>query len=129
MSLVATENKSYENMLGIIKDAIGEVSSARFTSSLGNHPVCLTTEGDISSEMEKVLKKMPGANGQIPGANMILEINLDHPIKDKLVHLYESDREKLKSYAKLLYAQGRLIGGMSIDNPKELCGLISELMI
>ena len=126
---VATENKSYEEMLEIIKDAIGEISSARFTSSLGKHPVCLTTEGDISSEMEKVLKKMPGANGQIPGANMILEINLDHPIKDKLVHLYESDREKLVSYAKLLYAQGRLIGGMSIENPAELCGLISELMI
>ncbi|MBQ8302860.1 MAG: molecular chaperone HtpG [Clostridia bacterium] len=126
---IKSENEKNEMMLNLMKDAVGGLSAVRFTSSLGHHAVCLTTEGDISAEMEKVLRKMPGAEAGIPSAKMIMEINVNHPIKTKLIELYLSDEEKLKKYAKLLYAQGRLIGGMTVENPAELCELMEELMI
>ena len=123
------ENESAADMLSVMRDAIGTVSSVKFTSTLTKHAVCLSSEGDISVEMEKVLKKMPGAEGMTPSANVILEINKSHPVAEKLKALYESDREKLEKYAKILYAEACLISGVSINNPAELCELISELMI
>ena len=124
-----SENDSSEAMLTAIKDAIGKVSAVRFTSSLAKHPVCLSTEGDLSVEMEKTLSKMPGADAMAPKANVVLEINMKHPIADKLKSLYESDKEKLAKYAKILYAEACLIGGVAIENPAELTELVSELMV
>ena len=79
--------------------------------------------------MEKVLRKMPGADGQLPRASVVLEINLNHPIREKLVSLYATDKDTLKSYAKILYSSACLISGVSIENPLELCELVSELML
>jgi HSP90 family molecular chaperone len=79
--------------------------------------------------MEKILKKMPGAEDMTPKASVVLEINLNHPIADKLISLYGSDAEGLKDYAKTLYYQACLTGGVSIDNPKEFNALITKLMI
>ena len=79
--------------------------------------------------MEKILKKMPGADGNLPTANVVLEINLNHPIAAKLKSLYESDKERLEKYAKILYSEACLISGISLENPAELTELISELMI
>ena len=78
-------------------------------------------------EMEKVLNTMPGAGGV--KAEVVLEINADHPIAEKLKALFVSDKEKLANYAKILYAEARLIGGMSIENPTELSGLVTDLML
>ncbi len=123
-----SENESAETLLGKMKDAIGKVSAVRFTKSLVGHPVCLTSEGELSVEMAKVLKKMPGSNeAGLPDANVVLEINLNHPIAGKLRSL--DDDEKLSKYAKILYAEACLISGMPIDNPGELTELISELML
>ena len=126
---VKSENESAEEMLKAMKEALEGVSDVRFTLNLVKHPVCLTSEGELSVEMEKTLRKMPGADGNIPKASVVLEINMNHPIKDKLLSLYESDREGLKKYAKILYAEACLIGGIALDNPGELCELISDLMI
>ena len=126
---IKEKNDSAEDMLAMMKEAIGKVAAVRFTASLKNHPVCLSSEGDISLEMEKTLGKMPGADAMAPKASIVLEINAEHPIAKKLGEIYESDKEKLKKYAKLLYAQGCLIGGAPIDDPRELTELISELMI
>ena len=115
-------------MLEAMKDAIGNVNAVRFTSALGDHPVCLSSEGELSFEMEKVLKRMPGAEEGIPTASVVLEININHPIADKLSTLYESDNEKLGKYAKILYGEACLISGISIENPKEFGNLITELM-
>ena len=123
------ENDSAEAMLTEIKEAIGKVSAVRFTSSLAKHPVCLSTEGDLSVEMEKTLSRMPGADAMAPKANVVLEINMKHPIAEKLKSLYGSDKEKLAKYAKILYAEACLIGGVALENPAELTELISELMI
>jgi molecular chaperone HtpG len=124
-----TENESGEEMLKAMQAAIGKVSAVRFTTALTKHPVCLTSEGELSVEMEKVLKKMPGSDGNLPKANVALEINLNHPIAEKLKALYAEDAAKLEKYAKILYSEACLIGGISLENPGELCELISELMI
>ena len=123
------ENESCEEMLKAMKDALDSVSAVKFTNTLVKHPVCLSTEGDLSVEMEKVLKKMPGAEAGAPSANVILEINLNHPIAAKLKSLYETDKDALVKYSKILYAEACLIGGISVNNPAELCELVSELMI
>ena len=122
-------NRAAEDMLTAMKDAIGSVSAVKFTASLANHPVCLSSEGELSVEMEKVLRKMPGADGEIPKASVILEINMNHPIKEKLFNLFANDRSALEKYAKILYSEACLISGISIENPSELCELISELML
>lgn len=123
------ENRAAEDLFKAMKDAVSEVSAIRFTSSLTSHAVCLTSEGELSVEMEKVLKKMPGADGELPKASVALEINVDHPIKEKLFTLYKNDPEMLKKYARILYSEACLISGLSLENPAELCELISELLV
>ena len=108
----------------------GQVASVKFTNTLGEHPVCLSSEGGISTEMEKVLSKMPGANGDfVPKAEIVLEINSQHAIASKLMQLFESDKDKIADYASILYAQARLISGLGVSNPTELAGMICNLMI
>ncbi len=124
------ENKNSEGLLSLMKEALGnEVSAVRFTGALKNHPVCLSSEGEVSVEMEKVLNKMPGADEAGVKANIVLEINRDHKVADKLKALYETDKEKVKAYAKILYAEARLIGGLSVENPTEFADLVSDLMV
>lgn len=95
-------------MFNIMKDVLkDQVKDIRFTKRLKNHPVCLTSEGQVSIEMEKVINAMP--TDEKIKAETILEINEKHPIVDKLKKLYNSDKEELKKYAKILYSQARLI--------------------
>ena len=126
---VKEKNDEAVDMLTLMKEAIGKVAAVRYTATLKKYPVCLTSEGDISLEMEKTLGKMPGADAMAPKASIVLEINAEHPIAKRLAELYESDKEQLKKYAKLLYAEGCLIGGAPIEDPRELTELITELMI
>ncbi len=126
---VKAENEGAADMLTAMKDALGDsVSSVRFTNTLKNHPVCLTSEGGLSVGMEQVLNRMPTGEENVK-AQIVLEINAEHAIAAKLKALYDTDRAKLVSYAKILYAQARLIGGMSIENPAELSSLVCDLMI
>ena len=119
-------NKKSKDMLNMLKDEI-DVSEVKFTNKLSsNHAVCLSNKGDVSIEMEKVMKEMPIDNGV--EAEKVLEINENHPIADKLKELYKTDKEELKEYGKILYAQARLIEGLPIDNPTEISNLICDLM-
>ena len=114
-------------MFTFLKESLdGAVSQVRFTNKLKNHPVCLTSEGMMSLEMEKVLSAMPGAQGA--KATVVLEINKNHKIAETLKNLYNDDKDKASKYAKILYAQSCLIAGKSIDNPTEYCELVCELM-
>ncbi len=123
------KNESDKEMLSFIKDALdGSVSEVRYTNNLKNYAVCLTSEGNLSLEMEKVLNSMPTAEQKVK-AEIALEINQNHEIAEKLKKLYETDKDELKNYAKLLYAQGCLISGVSIKDPAELSSLIVDLMI
>ena len=121
------ENETSKELLEAMKEAIGDaVKGVRFTNKLKNHAVCLTSEGNISLEMERVLKTMPTDSGV--KAEVVLDINVNHPVAAKLKELYATDKEKVGEYAKILYAQARLIGGMSVDNPVELTDMICKLM-
>ncbi len=125
---VKAKNEECKDLLDFMAESLGDdVTAVRFTENLGTHPVCLVSEGGLSSEMERVLNAMPGAAGV--KASLVLEINANHAIADKLTDLFETDRDTLDKYAKLLNAQARLIGGMSIENPAEFSSLICELML
>lgn len=119
-------NEEAKDMFAIMKEALPEVKNIKYTNKLKNHPVCLSTEGNISLEMEKIMNSMP--TGEEVKADIVLEINEKHPIADKLKDLYENDKDSLADYTKILYNQARLIEGLSIDNPTELTNLICNLM-
>jgi molecular chaperone HtpG len=118
------KNEEAKDMFKIMADSLSDVSTVRFTNKLKNHPVCLTSEGDISIEMEKVINAMP-TDEHIDAAK-VLEINENHKIASKIKELYENDKEALKDYTKILYAQARLIEGLPIDNPTEITNLICD---
>ena len=120
------ENK---DMFTFMQEAIADkVKTVRLSKKLKTHPVCLSSDGSITIEMEKVLNAMPQNDGNKVKAEKALEINPNHPIFEKLKDLYANDKDKLKNYAKLLYDQALLIEGMSIDNPVEFANLVCELM-
>ncbi len=127
---IKTENENAADLLAFMKESIGDsVSNVRFSGELKNHPVALASEGEISVEMEKVLNKMPGEGNKVKAA-VVLEVNADHAIAEKLKNLFAAgEKEKVANIAKVLYAQARLIGGMSIENPTELSDLVCGLIL
>ena len=118
-------NEESKDMLDLIKKEI-DVVDVKFTNKLSSHAVCLSTKGEVSVEMEKVMNEMPTDNHV--QAEKILEINEKHPIAKKLKTLYKKDKDSLKDYGKILYAQARLIEGLSVDNPTEITNLICDIM-
>ena len=124
-----SKNDSSEDMLTFMKDAIGKVSAVKWNGSLADHPVCLSSEGELSIEMAKILKKMPGAEAGVPDASVALEINMNHEIARKLEELFQSDKETLAKYANILYAEACLISGIALDDPKKFTDLINDLMV
>ena len=124
-----SKNESSEEMLNFIKESIGKVSAVKWNASLTEYAVCLSSEGELSIEMAKILKKMPGAEMGIPDASVVLEINMNHPIAERLASLYESDKDTLAKYAKVLYAEACLVSGVALDDPKQFAHLINELMV
>jgi molecular chaperone HtpG len=124
-----SENEKNKEMLDFMKDSIGGgLFAVKFANTLGNHPVSLSSVGELSVEMEKVLSKMPGAENGMAKAQTVLEINATHNIAGKLKELYVTDKDKVAKYAKILYAQARLINGLSVENPQEISTLVCELM-
>lgn len=121
-------NNDSKDMFDIMKKTLenNNISDIKFTHRLKNHPVCLTTEGDISVEMQKVLNAMPNDNKV--NARMIMEINESHPISKKLQELYKDNKEELEKYTKILYSEARLIEGLPIENPTEISNLICDII-
>ena len=125
LSKKAEENKK---LLDKIKELLdGKIKEVSLTSNFKNYPVCLTAGGDVSIEMEKVFNSMPNADGKMK-AEKILEISSEHGILDTLNKVYESDEQKLKKYATVLYEQARLLAGLSIENPTEFVQAISDII-
>ena len=120
-------NDNNKDMLSSMKDLLGDsVKEVKFTSKLKNHPVCLTTEGEVSTSMEKVINSMP--TGEKIKASEVLEINSNHKIADKLKELYKDNKEKFEKYTKVIYFEARLIEGLPIDNPTEMSNLMCDIM-
>lgn len=109
------------------KTLSGSVKDVRASKRLKSHPVCLSTEGEITIEMEKVLNAMPDNPGV--KAEKILEINPNHEVFASLVNAYEHDKEKLDLYTKLLYNQALLIEGLTIEDPVEFTNDICKVMV
>ena len=120
------KNESSKDMFAVMKEAIPEVKDVKFTNKLKNHPVCLSSTGEITVEMEKAMSVIPGVDNV--KAEKVLEINENHDIVKKLETLYKKDKDALKDYAKILYAQARLIEGLSIENPTEISNLITDII-
>lgn len=120
----ANENKEvFEYMKELLSEKIKDV---RPSKRLKNHPVCLASEGEISIEMEKVLRAMP--TGQEVKAEKILEINVNHEVFKALQDAFINDKEKLKVYTTVLYNQALLIEGLPINDPVEFTNNICKLM-
>jgi molecular chaperone HtpG len=118
------ENK---DMLGFMKDALGgKVKQVILSQKLKTHPVCLSTDGAISIEMEKVLNAMP--TDEKVTAQRVLEINASHPVFKKLCDLYANDKDTLKQYSSMLYTQALLIEGVNIEDPVAFSNQICDLM-
>lgn len=122
------QNESGKDILEEMKNILsGAVQSVKFTNRLKNYPACLSSEGNISVEMEKILNSMPTDNKV--KADIVLELNASHPVAEKLKTLYTEDKDSFNKFTKLLYDQARLVGGMTIENPSEFVNMISELMV
>lgn len=119
-------NEDNVDLLKHMKELIGNVSEVKFSNKLKKHPVCLTTKGDVSIEMQKVFDAMPNDMGI--KAQQVLEVNEKHPIADKLKDLYSSNKEEFDKYTKILYAEAKMIAGLPIDNPTEISSLICEVI-
>lgn len=120
-------NDNNKDMLSSMKNLLGDsVKEVKFTSKLKNHPVCLTTEGEVSTSMEKVINSMP--TGEKIKASEVLEINSNHKIADKLKELYKDNKEEFEKYTKVIYFEARLIEGLPIDNPTEMSNLMCDIM-
>ncbi len=122
---ISKKNEDSKELLDKMKDALGDkVSAVKFSNKLGSHPVSLSAEGYVSLEMAKVLSQMPGANQGVK-AQLVLEINSNHPVAEKLA---AADDEQLKKYVTLLYSSARLIAGLDIDNPTEFSDILADMM-
>ena len=114
-------------MLAFMKESLGDkVADVRVSGKLKSHPVCITTDGMISTEMEKVLNSMP-AREKIK-AQRVLEVNGEHPIFQRLRDLYESDKDRLKLYAEILYDQALLIEGISLEDPADFSQKLCQIL-
>ncbi|OBZ13822.1 MULTISPECIES: molecular chaperone HtpG [Bacillales] len=113
----------FEQMKTILQD---KVKSVKASKRLKTHPVCLSTEGEVTIEMEKILKAMP--NSQDVKADKVLEININHDIFQSLKNAYSNDKEKLSLYTSLLYNQALLIEGLPIQDPVAFTNDICKVM-
>ena len=104
----------------------GQVKEVRLSTVLKSHPVCITTDGALSMEMEKVLNSMPGAEEKVK-AEQILEINADHAVFGTLRRFAE-DADKLEKYTQVLYNQALLIEGRTIEDPVAYANAVAELL-
>lgn len=122
---VAESADENTDLSAFVKNALGDAVAKVKCVKNGKHPVCLTTEGELSIEMEKVLNSMPNVGENKVFAQKVLEISTEHPVYDKLTKLLDTDKEKLTNAAKVLYQQARLIEGLPVETPVELADLVA----
>lgn len=121
------KNEDDKEMFEFMKNELdSDVEKIRYTNKLKNHPLCLTSDGEITTQMQKVINA--SAPDEHAEAKLILEINENHEIAKKLRYLYDNDREMLKKYTKILYNEARLIEGLPVLNPTELSNLICQIL-
>ena len=123
--------KENESLFAAMKEALGDkVEKVAVSARLTDAPACITTEGPLSLEMERVLRRDPSAEAEgMPKSQRVLELNAKHPVFKKLVSANEAgDAEKIKLYAGLLYDQALLVEGILPEDPVAFAASICELM-
>lgn len=124
------EEKEYKELFDYMASVLGgKVKKVKASKRLKTHPVCLSTEGEITIEMEKVLNAMPNPNGQKVTAEKVLEINTHHDVFKSLQAAFENDKEKLELYTKLLYNQALLIEDLPIEDPVAFTNDMCKVMV
>lgn len=124
-----TQNDEYIEIFHFMKEALsGKIKEVKESKRLKTHPVCLATEGELSIEMEKILKSMPDSAGKDISAQKVLEINTGHPIFEKLKYAYDNDKEKLRKISNVLYNQALLIEGLQIEDPVQYANDVYALI-
>ncbi|MDY8045417.1 molecular chaperone HtpG [Paenibacillus polymyxa] len=119
------DNKElFEYMKGLLE---GKVSSVKASKRLKTHPVCLSADGEVTIEMEKILNAMP--NNADVKANKVLEINVNHAVFNSLKEAFDKDKEKVNLYTALLYNQALLIEGLPLQDPVEFTNDICKIMV
>lgn len=117
------------DLITFIKETLKDkIEDAKLTKQLKTHPVCLSSKGDVSIEMERVLSSMPNAPKEGVKAKKVLEINANHKIYEKLNSYFAEDKEKAKKLIEILYSQALMISGMPVENPIALTDMICELV-
>ncbi|PWA12666.1 molecular chaperone HtpG [Pueribacillus theae] len=123
-----SEDKENKELFDAMKEILSDkVTDVRASKRLKSHPVCLTSEGEVTIEMEKVLQAMP--DNQNIKANKVLEINPNHEVFESLKSAFEQDKEKLTLYTNLLFNQALLIEGLPIHDPVEFTNDICKVMV
>ena len=122
------EEKDSSAILTFVKETLGDkVSEVVASKKLVSHPVCLTAKGGISFEMEKYFNAVQPDSGM--KAQRVLELNMNHSAVKAMESAVQTDIEKAKKYAELLYDQALLIAGLPIENPGEYADLVCSLMV
>ena len=126
---IKKQNEDNKELLRFMKDTlVDKVSEVKLSERLKSHPVCISSDGGVSIEMEKVLSAMPGANGQKIQAKRVLELNASHPVFARLQKLFAENPDAVKEYASLLYDQALLIEGLPIEDPVAFSNAVCKLM-
>ncbi|MBE7086842.1 MAG: molecular chaperone HtpG [Clostridiales bacterium] len=122
------KSTEFKGVLDFIKESLGDkVKEVKLSLNLKSHPVCLSSGGEISIEMEKTLNAMPNSDKKVK-ADKVLEINAEHKVYEKLKGLFDTDKELLKKYAVVLYSQARLLSGLDVDDVFDFVNAITEIM-
>ncbi len=120
----------YKDVLDFVRDSLdGKIAAAKLSHKLKSAPVCLTTQGGVSLEMERYFAQMQGGPGEALKAERVLELNANHPVFQTLKTTMLTDKDKAKKYAELLYGQSQLVAGVPLDDPAAFAELVSELMV
>jgi molecular chaperone HtpG len=122
------DESEHQALFDAMKQQLADkVKQVRASKRLRSHPVCLTAEGELSIEMEKVLRTMPNSSGV--QAEKVLEININHDVFQALLKAYNADQEKFGLYTSLLYNQALLIEGLPLQDPVEFTNEICKVMV
>ena len=123
------KDEEYKDLIAFAKESLGEeVADVKISHKLKNHAVLLTTQGNITFEVERYFKEMPGQAGTGVKAARVLELNSDSDVFKSLDAAFKDDKERAKKIVKVMYGQACLMAGQPIDNPVEYSDLVLSML-
>ncbi len=122
------KDEKFKDVIDFVKETLGDdVAEVRISRKLKRHAVFLTTTGNITFEMEKYLKEMPGTGDENVNASRVLELNSEHSAFKSLKEAIESDKEKAAKMVKIMYGQASIMANVELDDPIAYSDLVLSL--